>query len=58
MTAVTGLRTPLYMALTGPHGQSAIPRISHGQRRTAASDGIWLHVPDEAGTPEVPELVF
>jgi hypothetical protein len=37
----------------------AIPRISHDQRHTAASGGIWLHSPDmRQGRLSVPELVF
>jgi hypothetical protein len=37
----------------------AIPRISHDQRQTAASGGIWLHGPGkEQGRRSVPELRF
>jgi hypothetical protein len=38
---------------------AAIPRISHDQRLTAASDGIWLHAcKQNQGRCSAPELVF
>jgi hypothetical protein len=53
------VRPPRFMALTGPHGQPAIPHISHDQRHGAASGGIWLHEPEMSqGHQSVPELVL
>ena len=42
-----------------PDAAGSVPRISHDQRQTAASGGIWLHDPDmNQGRRSVPELGF
>jgi hypothetical protein len=44
---------------TGVDQAAAIPRISHDQRLTAASDGIWLQVrKQDQGHRSAPELAF
>ena len=43
--------------LSTPDRPRAIPRISHDQRQTTASGGIWLHSPETSqGRRSAPEL--
>ena len=43
----------------GSDRSRAIPRISHDQRQTTASGGIWLHSPETSqGRRSAPELGF